>query len=461
MTRRGWLGFAFILLLTTGVAAQSYYIESVEEITAGNNAGIGARQMAMGGTGIMAIDGSALYHNPANLARIPRIEFMFGLSNQKYKNFSSVRPDQVLVDTLNGVAEIYNGYRFDGFTPGAGDASNDKSNTRISNAILTIPYPTYRGSLVVGLGVARVADFDRVFNFAHRDRSLDGDIYASGREFQSGSIMQWSGGFGIDLSPRLSVGAAISLYSGTNEYDFSYQLDSIDYLYFKSDQYLTDKYLGIGAKVGMTMQVNYYLAFGLTIESPTYLDIDEDYTLYSRTYTDDLDEYEDGYNGSINYNLKKPFSFSAGMQIERNNAVLEAEVGYTDWAQLSYSDNPDMEQENKNIKEFYRDVLRCSVGAEYVIPALGLSLRGGLFRDPLPFRDQFVNNNRNGYSLGFGLLIDQVLTLDFAYVHGSYARNSNFWYGTASIADRGYDHYLVMDEDISYNRIYLTVASRF
>ena len=102
---------------------------------------------------------------------------------------------------------------------------------------------------------------------------------------------------------------------------------------------------------------------------------------------------------------------------------------------------------------FYRDVLRYSIGAEYVIPSLSLSLRGGLFSDPLPFKDQFINNNRNGYSLGLGVLIDQVLTIDLAYVHGSYSRNSNFWYGSASIDSRGYD--------ISYNRIYLTAASRF
>jgi hypothetical protein len=452
----------FIIVLNPGgVLAQSSYIESVEEITAGNVAGIGARQMAMGGTGLMAIDGTSLFYNPANLARIPRIEFMFGLSNQKYKNKSSVLTDQLLVDTLTGLADINNGYRFEGFTSLSGGAEDDKTNTRVNNLILTIPYPTYRGSLVIGLGVARLADFDRVFNFAHRDRSLDGDIYSSGREFQAGSLMQWSGGFGVDLSPRISVGASISLYTGTNDYDFTYQLDSVDYLYFKSEQFITDKYLGIGGKVGMAMQVNHYLAFGVTIESPTVIDIDEDYTLRSTTVIDGFYLPEDGYNGSINYNLKKPFTFAMGVQLEKNNAVFEADIGYTDWAQMSYSDNPDMEQENKNIKDFYRDVLRYSLGVEYVIPSWSLSFRGGLFRDPLPFHDQFVNDNRNGYSLGFGVLIDQVLTIDFAYVHGSYGRNSNFWYGTASVEGRDYDHYLIMDEDISYNRIYLTVASRF
>ncbi len=468
MIRRLCLLISLCALICTGAFAQVSYIESVQEITAGNYAGIGARQMAMGGTGIMAIDGTALFHNPANLSRVPRIEFMFGLSNQKYKDNSSVRPDQLLVDTLTGFTQMNQGYRFDGFTPLSGTAEDNKSNTRISNAILTIPYPTYRGSLVIGLGVARVADFDRVFSFAHLDRSVDGDISASGEEFQSGSLYQWSGGFGMELSPRVAVGASVSLYTGTNNYDFAYKLDSIGYLYFQSDKYITDKYLGVGAKIGMSMQVNYYFAFGITVESPSIMDISED---YSQRYTEVDDgiaqpDYIEG--GSVNYNLKRPFVFSLGAQIEKNNALLEGNASYTDWSQMSYSDNPGMEQENKYIKTFYRDVLRYSIGAEYVIPSLSLSIRGGLFSDPLPFKDQFINNNRNGYSLGLGVLIDQVLTIDLAYVHGSYSRNSNLLYGFDSIEDpnnpgqfRGYDHYLVMDEDISYNRIYLTAASRF
>ncbi len=461
MTRRLCLLIFIFILISSGVFAQTSYIESVQEITAGNYAGIGARQMAMGGTGIMAIDGTALFHNPANLSRVPRIEFMFGLSNQKYKDNSTVRRDQLLVDTLTNFTMINKGYRFEGFTPLSGTAEDDKSNTRISNAILTIPYPTYRGSLVIGLGVARVADFDRVFSFSHLDRSIDGDISASGEEFQSGSLYQWSGGFGIELSPRVAVGASVSLYTGTNNYDFAYKLDSIGYLYFQSDQYITDKYLGVGAKIGMSMQVNYYFAFGITVESPTITDISEDYSIRSVTAINNIAEPMDIYGGSINYNLKKPFVFSFGAQIEKNNALLEANASYTDWSQMTYSDNPDMEQENKYIKSYYRDVLRYSIGAEYVIPSLSLSLRGGLFRDPLPFKDQFINDNRNGYSLGLGVLIDQVLTIDLAYVHGSYSRNSNFWYGSASIDNRGYDHYLVIDEDITYNRIYLTAASRF
>jgi len=455
------------LLIIIGCAvstAHAAYIESVEEITSGNVFGVGARQMAMGGAGMMSIDGAALYYNPANLARIPRIEFMVGLSNQKYKDNSSLRPLRKMIDANQIIPDdnIYSG-RFAGYKSLPSGIEDNRSNTRLNSAIITVPYPTYRGSLVIGFGVARTADFDRVFSFSHRDTSLDlgapGDIVAAGSEFQSGGLYQWSFGVGMDLSPRLSFGGSISLYTGKHEYDFDYDLDSLNIFAYHSEQYIEDSYLGYGAKVGLAMQVNRYFGFGLTLQSPVFFSVDEDvYDYYSYTETAYFEEDEDAY--AVEYDVKHPFVISAGMQVSRiGNATFVLDFDYTDWSQLSYGDNVAMEAENNNIKDYYRDVLRYRAGMEYIIPAWGMSLRGGLFNDPLPIVEQFKNDNRNGYTLGIGVLIDQVVTIDIAYVHGAYGRNSDFFYGMDDLA--GTDHYLVIDEDITYDRIFLTSAYRF
>ncbi len=129
-----------LLLACAFSTGQADYIESVEEISAANVFGIGARQMAMGGAGMMSIDGAALYYNPANLARIPRIEFMVGMSNQKFADESTVRPLRKIIDAAQIIPEenIY-ANRFEGYTSLPNSTDDDRSNTRLSTAIITIP----------------------------------------------------------------------------------------------------------------------------------------------------------------------------------------------------------------------------------------------------------------------------------------------------------------------------------
>jgi Outer membrane protein transport protein (OMPP1/FadL/TodX) len=458
--KRYFLTLVLALSLTAASTAWCQYIESVEEITSGNFFGYGARQMAMGGAGLMTNDGTALFYNPANLARIPRIEFLFGMSHQKYRDESSLRPVRKIVNFNSVIPEvdIYSG-RFESFVPLSGSMDDSKSNTRINAGIISIPYPTYRGSLVLGIGVVRSADFDRIFSLYHRDTSSAGSITASGNEFQSGGLYQWGFGAGIDLSPKISCGATVYLFTGKHEYNWEYNLDSLQALTYHSEQYIEDSYLGIGGKIGLTVQMSPYFGLGLAMETPAVLSVDENsnssYTLADTGYSSDESA------NYVEYDVKKPFVFSAGVMSRYKDATLEMDIDYTDWSQLSYGGNVEMEKENSKIKSYYRDALRFRAGGEYVFPALGLSLRGGYFTDPLPFKEEFQNKSRYGYTFGLGLLIDQVMTIDLAYIHGSYSRNSDFLYSTVYNNEVGRYHYLVVDEDISYNRLFLTAAYRF
>ena len=85
MRRLLCLTFVFSIFFTGLSSAQD--LGRYEEVTAGNFFGIGARQMAMGGTGIASSwDGAAMWYNPAALARIHRVEFQLGLNHQKFSN---------------------------------------------------------------------------------------------------------------------------------------------------------------------------------------------------------------------------------------------------------------------------------------------------------------------------------------------------------------------------------------
>jgi len=458
MKKHFFLSLFLFTAIFSGPAANAQYIEQVQEITAGNFFGYGARQMAMGGAGMMSFDGNALFYNPANLARIPRIEMNLGFSHQKYNDASNVREVRRIVDYSGVVtdAEILTP-RFAGFTPVRGSAEVSKSDTRLNTAVLTIPYPTYRGSLVFGFGTARVANFDRVFRLSHSDSASPGNrIIALGDEYQSGGLTQWGGGFGIDISPRISFGLGAFLYTGKHEYNWEYALDSLPDLEYRQEDLIIDDYVGWNIKSSLSMQLNQYLSLGLAVETPLKLNVDEEVTT---TYAGDDNIYLD----IVEYSVKRPFVFSGAVALRYREAMIELDLDYTDWSQMEYSDNRNMEVFNDDIEQYYDNVLRYRIGGEYVVPTLGLSLRAGYFNDPLPVKDQFINSDRKGYSFGFGLLIDQVLTLDFAWVHGGYERNSDFVYSSTYDTDDELisNHNLIVDEDISYDRIYVTSAYRF
>jgi len=435
------------------------YIEQVEEISAGNFFGYGARQMSMGGAGIMTIDGTALFYNPANLARIPRIEFIFGMSNQKFKDKSAVRPVRKEIDysTPIPIADTYSP-RFEGYLPVSNSVEESKINSRINSAIVSVPYPTYRGSMVIGVGMTRSASFDRIFALNHIDTSAAGDIIAAGKEFQSGGLNQWAAGIGLDLSPRVAFGGAIYVYTGKHDYSWNYALDSLDVLSYEKEDLITDDYFGFNAKLALSMRLNQTVSLGMAVESPLTFKVEEEYNGYESLNGDGTYYYD-----YIKYDIKKPFVFSGGISAQINNAALMADLDYTDWSQLEYGNNKDMEIYNSDIRLYYTDVVRMRLGGEYVFPNLGLSLRAGYFNDPLPIKSEFINNNRDGFSLGAGILIDQVMTIDLAFVHGSYGRNSDFVY--ASTKDDNdvitSTHNLIIDEDVSYNRLFLTTAYRF
>ncbi len=448
----------FIIMITLVSSSNSLYaqyIEQVEEITAGNQFGYGARQMSMGGAGMLLNDGTALFYNPANLARIPRIEINLGISHQKFTDKSSVRDVRRLVDYTGVITQSQVlTPRFEGFGALAGEAENDKSNTRLNSAILTVPYPTFRGSMVFGIGMVRTTGFDRVFRLYHEDTSAAGNIVEYANEFQSGGLTQWGAGFGVDLSPRLSFGAGFYMYTGRHEYNWEYLWDSLGNSFGKED-YITDDYLGWNLKTGLTMQVLPQLGLALAVETPLTLSIDED---VSTTYVGDETIYVD----YSEYDIRRPLSLSGGLSLRAGEALFLADIDYTDWSQMEYDNNPDMEIYNNNIKDYYRDVLRWRLGGEYVIPHLGLSLRAGYFSDPLPVKDQFIETNRHGFSLGFGLLVDQVVTIDLAFVRTMYERNSDFIY-SADYDDNDVllgTHNLIIDEEVDMNRLYITCAYR-
>lgn len=422
MIKRIWMSIAILLVVSflypAGVYSQDESI--IYEPTAGNYFVVGARALAMGGAHIaVASDATALIYNPAGLARVTRIEFAGGLTHQRMDS-----------NTRWGLSD------------GSYEAPL-LSNTRFSSANLVMPVPTYRGSLVLALGVNRVQSFDRTMEFSQITSGFEGGVSETGIESESGGLYLWSLGGAVDVSPNVSVGVAANLWSGKDNYTWFYErTGGMPPGYFlRYDDRIVDRYSGVNAKLGVRIQPNRYFVIGGTIDSPVTLKIKEDWE-YSTS--------EDGQNsydyGTSEYKVSLPFSMGAGVAFQLEHFTLAGDVNYTDWTQMEYKRLDNVGEANRQIKRTYTDAFRFHLGAEYLIPVASASLRVGFYSDPLPFRSDLIEKDRSFFTAGVGFLIDQVMTLDVAWAHGSWELRDFVTDGLA--------------EKYTTNRVFVSVAYR-
>ncbi|MDD4051849.1 MAG: outer membrane protein transport protein [candidate division Zixibacteria bacterium] len=413
-----------VVLLIVGMAAvaSAQDLGIFEEVTAGNSFGLGARQMAMGGTGIASsMDGAALYYNPAALARIYRIEFQLGLTHQKFSNESSQNPG-----------------RYDGFTSLVNKADIDQTKTRFGTINLAVPVPTYRGSLVIAFGANRIMSFDRAALNHLVDDSLGYELDDYAKEFETGSIYLYTAAAGVDVSPNVSLGLALNVYSGKDKFVYTeaFHDDVIPSNSYEYESETTEDYIAASIKGGLLARPNADWTIGLTVESPLDWQIEQNFSDYEGS-------------SKVEYDLSRPFIFGAGLAFTPGRLTLTGDAEYADWSQTSYNDNPFMEIDNDTLSSLYRDVLNLRAGAEYQFPAQGLSLRAGIFSNPLAYDSRFIEDDQFGYSLGAGWLIDKVIMLEGAFVHGSFTRLYT-----------GPNDYSVTAKD-SYSRVYFTMSYRY
>jgi long-subunit fatty acid transport protein len=432
MRGRSLLTIAVVLCLTVfySFASNAQDLGVVDEATAGNFFGVGARAMGMGGAHIAVVnDATALVYNPAGLARIKRIELSGALTHERLRNKTGP-PYGILPAVENPQIATSDGQVL--------------SNTRFGAGAIVLPVPTYRGSLVFALGVNRIKSFDKTMRFSRRGGSY-------GIESESGGIYLWSFGAAIDISPNVSVGAALNYWDGTDNYSWLYE-DWYDdgYLSFeyKYDDTIKDRYSGFNAKFGVRVQPNKFLVIGGTIDSPVSYTIDEDYTQKTDTvfYQPEGDWVQDRYSDRAEYKISLPFSLGLGVGLNFGNLLLAGDVNYTDWTQMEYKRLWDMAEANRIIRDSYTDALRWHVGAEYLFPAIGTTLRAGYYQNPLPYKSMWIKEDRDYFTGGIGFLIDEVMTVDLAWVYGSWELN---------------DFESELAEKYTTNQIFLTTAYHF
>ena len=435
------LAIALLCFWVRGAAAQ-------EERAIDNFAGVGVRAMGMGGAFVgVADDFTAMYWNPAGLAQMQRCEVQVSFLRNSRANDS----------VLNG-------------TPGR----SELTNTRFGSLGFVYPYPVYRGSLVLAAGLTRIKDFDWSLNLKGEDQGLAAD-HALQHE---GELALAGVSAAIDVSSAVSLGATLGLVSGedeaVNEFDWADLQNEFDEQRFLARDSFTDEYqwtpyavlgvmlrtprdkpryrLGATFATGGTHKIRYVFR-----GSPSD-------TGYSSVEYDDgtVEEFSDE-EARNTYELALPFEFGVGASAEAlPGLTLAGSLHLAEWSQSEYEGDDDGLRADTSFETQYRDVLRYHVGVEYQVPVVALDLRVGYFVDPVPFigpRDPDsddppirIEEDRRFITLGAGILIDEAMQIDLAWVRGAFKQVEEY-------SDEYSDN--VLSEDYAINRLVVGLSYNF
>lgn len=434
-----------------------------------NQYGFGAKSIAMG-TAFTSVadDYSATYWNPAGLAQIKKMEFFAGLSHLTYNSDATYK----------------------------GDLTNSSDSfTKLSSIGLVFPIPTYRGSLVFSLGYQRVKDFDSILQFegfnANSNNDFipfnDGDYYFDKNIQQeeliqeNGNLNNWAFAGAVDVSPNVSVGASLNFWTGNSTYIFDLIETDINNVYpdtvidnsynpprnrnLDIDSYLLSQkvlseYSSFQLKLGALLKPSEKIRIGLKISLPHSMNVIDKFTDSDVViYDDGVEDPVEGDPEENEYDISLPFQFGIGASVSDFGLTASLDMEYTDVSQIEFDVPEDAEltsfqsyllDENKRIKELFDQKLNLKFGLEYLWEEQNLAFRGGYMLDPSSFKNAPSDYDRQFLSGGIGFIIDKQFIVDIAYLHGTWKNFSSDIYTPDGT-----------EEDITYQKIYLTTSFRF
>lgn len=419
--------------------------------------GFGARALGMGGAYTsVANDYTAIYWNPAGLADVRQSEFYGGLSHLNFKNEATF----------------------------ANEVTNDSENyTHLRSLGLALPFPTQRGSFVLGVGYNRVKDYDQNLFFSGKNsqpsglafeiedtlRYFDQNVKQTEQIIDEGGLNQWSFAAAIALSPNFTAGITANIYRGKDEYLFTFIQEDVDSLYnifpadfnmYQLNQKLITKYSAFNLKIGGIFKVNQAIRIGATIGLPTTFNVHETH------HEDDLLAYDDEFEDAVDYgtfefeyDVKTPMHFDGGISYSNRNITLAASMRYRDWSQTKY-DIPDEQLTdpdyralldlNPIIRQDFRATLQYNLGGELYLEGLGMKLRGGYSVYPSPLENAISDMDKKFISAGVGFKVDRNVDLDLAYRRGTWKQETEDIYTPGGTL-----------EDITLNRFYIGLSYNF
>lgn len=440
---RVWLFGLLFFLFSVSAAAQNVN-DVIRLVEPGTGSSVRALGMGNAFTGL-ADDGTAVLFNPAGLALVKRMEFTGAL---EYRNFSNT-------STFLGSTDDYS-----------------NSSTALSNIGFVFPLPTIRGSLSFGFTYNTTKNFNSAVQFDAFNAGntsmiqsllgtevpydlyltdddyntiINGNLNQSGTILESGSINNWGISTALEVHQNLFVGATLNLHAGTWEYNREYYEDDTRGTYSGQEiapgngftsQFRTFFYnslldwdiSGWDLNLGFLYQIHRFARVGASIQFPRTYYINEQFRVDGRSeWGDGTIKYldTDAYTDEVEYTISSPFTFRGGFSLNFVGLIFSGDVKMTDYSQSEMSSDEGLSETyvagiNKDIKDLLGSVVDYNVGIEYTVPELFIRVRAGFFTQGSPYEDDPAEFDKKYFTGGLGFLVDQTVSVDFAYAHGEW-----------------------------------------
>ncbi len=467
MNRRILYSISLLLLFT--ISAYAQYPEDALRLGE-SSYGMSARSVSMGNAMTGLAQGyDAVLYNPAGLAQSRQSEFSFGL------NFLGNNNDASYLGSSNSLS---------------------RSQTDITNVGIVYPFPTLKGSFVVAFGYNRGADFNSALSVKGTNRNssiipslyypgdtladisymvfledasqnplVTKDVYQSGQTFRSGGLNNWLASAAIDVAQDFSLGLTLNLISGSYQYNRTFTESAIPggvygdptfSQFVLSDQDNQD-ITGWNAKFGFLYRMrdesgNVIARVGAAINFPSYMTITDNYSSQgTATFTaggnpapystsNGYGESESGYPGpALQYDVTTPFKFSVGVSGGSQRILASADIEYTDWTQLDFSNSnlpaSVISNLNSQVKQSFTSTTNFRAGLEIALANPNYSLTvpyvrvGGSYL-PSPYANDKAAQAQKFLSGGLGFRIQNSIVVDLAYQYGWWETSSLVYPGT-------------------------------
>ncbi len=376
--------------------------------------GFGARAIGLGGAYLaVADDYSAIHWNPAGLGMLTQ--------NQV---FASLSHNNRVIDT-----QFLN-------VPG----NNSKSKTAFDALGFVYSVDVYQGNLVFAGGFNRVQNFNSFFGYrafnsgetyirsVYNEPFIPNDITQDETIEIEGSVSQFSVAGAYEAAENLFLGLTLDIWAGENIHDQLFAELDVDELHevmpndvfaFQEERIFNTDIGGLGALFGILFLPVPEVRLGLTINSPRYLILNEDWKTSQILEFDNGDDDVAESQGSFEYEVRLPFEFGIGASYDFTAGIITGDIRYTDWSQLRFLGDTPLEGftkslANRNIKQTVEGVLSTKVGLE-IHTGEKVSLRTGFSVTQSPLKNADSKNDRKDLSLGAGIALSDMVVFDIAY----------------------------------------------
>ncbi|HET6511696.1 MAG TPA: hypothetical protein VFH43_05860, partial [Candidatus Kapabacteria bacterium] len=197
---------------------------------------------------------------------------------------------------------------------------------------------------------------------------------------------------------------------------------------FRSAQVIdtrTQSQAGLNLKLGLLVYTLDLVRFGLTVETPTWFSIEDSRvrTASSKFTSGESYDTKPSHETLIvnDYDITTPFKFGAGVSFHLPNTVISASGQYYNANQASFGSSEFLEDANGNdindrVLTDLDAVLSWSVGAEHVIPQVGMAVRAGYGMEASPYKfDTDPAYDIKSLSAGLSVLLSKSTALDVSY----------------------------------------------